>query len=395
VRTAREDTLPAIPAYRRRKIRGRAVAYLTLTDSRTHARRDYSLGEFNSPESRQLYARLTAEWLAAGRRLPMDDPARASVAEVLVQYRRACIGRMGTGEAAAAKQALRVAAEVCGMTPAARFGPKLLRTVRQRMIAKGWSRPFINRQVLRLRAAFRWACSEELIPPALHHGLAALTPLRQGEAPEPLPITPVEIEAVELTRPWLPRVVRAMVDLQLLTGARGGEIRMLRRRDIVAEGDVWRATLTAHKTAHHGKRRTLLFGPRAQEILRPYLLRAPEAFLFSPAECVKEHRGQDRRRSRRAPGKFYTKDSYCRAITRACDAADRWAHGGAAVADEDRLVPRWHPHQLRHTAATEIRRQFGLEAAALVLGHASARVTDAVYAERDTQKAVAVAKAVG
>jgi integrase len=186
-----------------------------------------------------------------------------------------------------------------------------------------------------------------------------------------------------------------MVDLQLLTGARGGEIRMLRRRDIADSGEVWKATLVSHKTAHHGKRRTLLFGPKAQQVLRPFLLRAPDAFLFSPAECVKEHRGQDRRRCRRAPGKFYTKDSYCRAITRACNMADRWAHGGAVAADEDRLVPRWHPHQLRHTAATEIRRQFGLEAAALVLGHASARVTDAVYAERDTAKALEVAKAVG
>jgi site-specific recombinase XerC len=44
---------------------------------------------------------------------------------------------------------------------------------------------------------------------------------------------------------------------------------------------------------------------------------------------------------------------------------------------------RWHPHQLRHTAATEIRRAFGLEAAQVTFGHSLAQVTDAVYAERD------------
>ena len=26
-------------------------------------------------------------------------------------------------------------------------------------------------------------------------------------------------------------------------------------------------------------------------------------------------------------------------------------------------VPRWHPHRLRHSAATELRKEFGIEAA--------------------------------
>lgn len=56
---------------------------------------------------------------------------------------------------------------------------------------------------------------------------------------------------------------------------------------------------------------------------------------------------------------------------------------------------RWHPHQLRHTAATEIRRAFGLEAAQLALGHSSAQVTDAVYAERDHGKVAEIMRQVG
>jgi integrase len=47
---------------------------------------------------------------------------------------------------------------------------------------------------------------------------------------------------------------------------------------------------------------------------------------------------------------------------------------------------RFFPNQLRHNAATHRRRVFGLETAALILGHASAEITDAVYAERDEQK---------
>ncbi len=45
----------------------------------------------------------------------------------------------------------------------------------------------------------------------------------------------------------------------------------------------------------------------------------------------------------------------------------------------------WHPHQLRHNAATDLRRQFGIEATRVVLGHASA-VTSEIYAEMDSAK---------
>jgi len=50
---------------------------------------------------------------------------------------------------------------------------------------------------------------------------------------------------------------------------------------------------------------------------------------------------------------------------------------------------------LRHTAATVLRREFGLEAAQLTLGHSSATVTDAVYAERDRAKVIEIMKRVG
>lgn len=56
---------------------------------------------------------------------------------------------------------------------------------------------------------------------------------------------------------------------------------------------------------------------------------------------------------------------------------------------------RWHPHQIRHTAGTLIRQAFGLEAAQLALGHSSAKVTDAVYAERDMARVIEVMKRIG
>jgi hypothetical protein len=63
----------------------------------------------------------------------------------------------------------------------------------------------------------------------------------------------------------------------------------------------------------------------------------------------------------------YKESSYRQVIKRACR----------------RLrIPTWRPNQLRHNAATVIRRQFGLEAARVILGHQAA-ATSEIYAEKD------------
>src|SRR5262249_8851728 len=50
------------------------------------------------------------------------------------------------------------------------------------------------------------------------------------------------------------------------------------------------------------------------------------------------------------------------------------------------FVSHWHPHQLRHSHGTEVRRRFGLEAAQAARGHAQAKVTE-VYAQRLRRRA--------
>ena len=146
-------------------------------------------------------------------------------------------------------------------------------------------------------------------------------------------------------------------------------------------------------------------------MLRPYLLRAADAYCFSPAESeAKRHvKMRARRRTRvqpsqrhrrkrhpvRAPKACYTKDSYGRAIQRGIAKANRQAAEEAATIGADPvLIPHWHLNQLRHSAATQIRRQFGLEAAQVILGHSKADVTQ-VYAERDTGLAVNIMRRIG
>jgi integrase len=59
-----------------------------------------------------------------------------------------------------------------------------------------------------------------------------------------------------------------------------------------------------------------------------------------------------------------------------------------------RRTHSWHPHQLRHNAATRLRKEFGIEAARVVLGHRSASATE-VYAEVDQMRAADVMSRVG
>jgi integrase len=59
-----------------------------------------------------------------------------------------------------------------------------------------------------------------------------------------------------------------------------------------------------------------------------------------------------------------------------------------------RDVLRWHPHQLRHNAATLYRREHGLEIARVLLGHKHAAITE-IYAEADRERAIEVVAKIG
>ncbi len=56
--------------------------------------------------------------------------------------------------------------------------------------------------------------------------------------------------------------------------------------------------------------------------------------------------------------------------------------------------PGMGPEPLRHNAATFLRKEFGIEAARVILGHTSAAVTE-IYAEMDRQRAAEIMSIVG
>jgi integrase len=385
-------------------------AVVTLTDSKTHQRRDFYCGEWGTVESRTRYADVIGQWELAARRWPCIVPVgQLTIVELIRQYRRWSDSYYTSGEANTIRYAVAVIVESYADLAAVDFGPLKLRDVQRRMVAKGWSRSNINRQIHRVCAVFKWASSNELLPITVYQALKSVSPLKRGrcDAPESKPVRPVDDSHVNATLPWLSRQVATMVQLQRLTGARPGELFSLKPGDIKRSDDVWTAEITEHKTSHLGKDRSLHFGPAAQQVLAPWLMRPETEYLFSPAEAEDERIKSKPRKTpagqgnvatgkrRKDLGEIYNRGSYRRAINRAADRANSWAKGGVVIDSAARLIPRWHPYQLRHNAATAIRKAFGLEAAQIALGHSSAAITDAVYAERDTGKIREIMRQIG
>jgi integrase len=386
-----------LPSYRRHKPSGQAI--VTLDG------RDIYLGPHGTRASRAEYDRLVGAWLAHGRRNPPapDRSPGLTVNDLILRYWKFAQGHycrdgIPSRELDNIRDAIRHVRPLYGRSPAAEFGPLALKSVRRAMIDAGLSRTTINARVGKVRRMFKWAVGEELIPAAVCEGLRAVDGLRAGRegVRETAPVRPVPEEHVAAVLPFVSGPVRAMIELQNLTGMRPGEVMAMRGRDLDRNGPIWCYRPAHHKTQDRGFERLIALGPRAQAVLQAWLMDDPSAYLFSPAVAV-AHRNAERRRGRRspmtpsqarrkpkpdpkrAPRDRYDKRTYNTAIERACAKAG---------------VPRWHPNQLRHTAATRIRRMFSLEAAQVVLGHARADVTQ-VYAERDSAKAQAIMAEIG
>ncbi len=391
---------PRTPSYRLHKPTGQAV--VTLNG------RDHYLGKHGTEQSHAAYERTISEWLANRRAHVGPVLAGITVSEVLAPYLRFANeyyrkdGRP-TSEIHGIAQAIRPLKKLYGRTPAAEFGPQRMKAVRQALVDHGLCRHVVNQATGRVRRIFKWAVEHEFVPPSVYHGLLAVPGLKRGrcEAAETEPVRPVPDKYVDALKPYVSKQVWAIIELQRLTGMRSGEVLIMRGCDLEMTGELWLYTPSSHKTEHHGHSRVIEIGPKAQKIIEPFLKQNLQAFLFSPADAVEDQRVEKRKRrksrvqpsqrdrSRRnpklKPGIRYTTDSYRRAIARACEKAfpvpDEIATD-AGKAGTWRKAHSWHPHQLRHNYATRIRKEYGVEAARILLGHRSAIVTE-LYAEID------------
>jgi len=397
-------------------------------------------GAFNSPESRTAFAKFQLELEACP--VPAEVTRDGlTVAELLLAYLdfaerhyRTPDGR-STSEIYEVRVVIRALRELYAETPVSEFGPLALKSARQKWVNEGRSRTECNRRAGVVKRIIKWAVAEELAPPAVYQALAAVTGLQKGRtsARECDPVAPVDDAVVDATLPHLNRYVRGMVQFQRLSGCRPGEVCLLRRCDIDMSNPVWLYTPVHHKNAWRGQSRVIAIGPKAQEVLKEFFTGDSDDYLFSPRRAVEEHlaertanrktphwsshlkRNTKKRKTnpKRAPAEKYNHASYAVAVDRACDRAFPLPKKLAPHAKESRVKwwrrltdaerdavnawrkeYRWSPNQLRHSFATAVRREHGLEATQVLLGHTHADVTQ-IYAERNAELATGVAAKIG
>src|SRR5205823_992466 len=144
----------------------------------------------------------------------------------------------------------------------------------------GLARRTINQRIARIIRAFKFGVENEMIPADVHHALKAVPGLKRGrsaakKSKSVKPVPDEHIEAtlpywprqaggsggenpdpcrhIEATLPYWPRQVRAMIQLQRLTGMRNGEVVIMRGCDLDTSGSVWIYWPKSHKTAYREK----------------------------------------------------------------------------------------------------------------------------------------------
>lgn len=335
-----------IPSYRLHKARNLAVV--------TIDGHDHYLGAYGSAESRQKYGELIARH-ASGLPLKVDDEKPLTVVtvhEVVLAFMRHAEqhyrknGKL-TDEYHCMKSASCPLVQLYGDTNAAWFSGPCLKAVQQKMIDLGWSRRYINKSVGRIRLMFRHAVSDDLVPPEVLAKIKTVAPLLKGrtKAVELPPRSAVPQEHINAVWNEVNQHTKDLMDLALMSGARPGELCNLTGEMLDRSGDVWTARLADHKMAHRSKEaRVIAFGPQCQLILRRYLKADPSARMFPIKRA-----------------------SFSNNIKAACLRLK---------------LPVFTGHWLRHNAATEIRRESGLDHAQAVLGHTDSKTTE-IYAHLD------------
>ncbi|CAN5610912.1 hypothetical protein BH11PLA2_BH11PLA2_47140 [soil metagenome] len=206
----------------------------------------------------------------------------------------------------------------------------------------------------------------------------------------------VDEEHVNAIMPHLTPTLRSMVQLQRATGMRPGEVFRLRPADILTTGrrmvagigpinveksnaeigsQLWWITYDHHKTDGDGMGRAWAIDMRVAEILKPFMDRPPTENCFNPAESVQQASetvkrerielrgggsgGSRKLKTGRRSRPMYTRQTFRRAIGRACDKAG---------------VPRFNLYQVRYLVSVEALEEGGVQLEMDMLGHKTSRM---------------------
>jgi integrase len=355
----------------------KGLARTTINGTRVY------LGAYGSQESKAAYEKIIADWEAAhAPRKPKINVELTvtRLAVLFLQHAEVAYQRDGkpTGEAANFRHALRSMNHLFHGTRVIDFGPKKLKQLQQQLVNDGFAQQTINGRIRRIKQVFSWGVGEELVSESVSRALMHVPGLRVGAtaAPAPKPKGPATLSDIAAIKPFVTRPMWGMIEFMLLTGCRPSEAISLKWSQIDTSGKVWFYRPGHHKTAHRGKARLIVIGPKCQQLLNGLREMSRSDFVFDPQVGFTEfvRRAYGEKAKARKVGDCYTKHGLNSAVRNACDRAG---------------VPRWSPGQLRKTRATQARQQGDLETAQQVLGHSSKQTTERHYAEVDLSRAAA------
>ncbi len=354
---------------------------------------------------------MIAEHLTGG--VPTARPASRStggplsIAELVLRYavHRKASKLSPATFAKVDKPALRRLRRLYGTVPVSEFRPTSLRAIQRRaLVDEGLSRQYVNKKLTPvIKRLFRWGLAQDLVPADVVTRLSVAEPIKRGEfgARETEKVKAIDDAVIERTIADMEPIPADMVRVQRLTGMRPGEVCAMRWAEIETDGDIWVYRPAEHKNAHRGHDRIITLGPKSQAVLMRYRDRPEDEAVFSPQLAAEERRvrrraarqtpltpSQRARDSKRVksrstgkgqPAAAYTTTSYAAAIRRACERLE---------------ISVWTPNRIRHTTATVLREQQGLDAAAAMLGHAKPDTT-LIYAEQTLEYQTDLARRFG
>ena len=342
-------------------------AYVTLPLGKGKRQMVY-LGIYNSRDSIEKYDKVVGEWLAT-KQVPIQDngPTVLAVAERFKSDQQA---KLPDSKKYHLVAAMKLLADLFENRPASEFDALQFSRLRSELIERNYARKYANDILGILKRCFRWAMQRELITPDQFARIESFEPLSAKEAPTKI-VEPANDDDVSATLPFLSDDFADMVRFVRATGCRPGEARLMQVGDIDRES--WLFKPTRHKTSHRGKTRAIPIPTVVQPMLLKRLLRPDDAYAFGAD-------GGERPYEKRALGRAI--DRIIVRINRERSEADLPA------------LDHWAPNQLRHARATEVREQYGVEVAQVVLGHSRVDTTE-IYAKQTEAKAREVGKLIG
>ena len=351
-------------------------------------------------------------WEEHTRQIRRHDPAGVSVSELCALWADHCReyyrGRDGkpTSMATNAVLAVRLFRDLYGNAAVSELTHADMLQLRDALVRSGVARTTVNRRLWCVKYMLAWALDEAIIPATVKAELTQVRGVKRGRtaAPERAPVRPVDDATISATVEHMTPNTADMVRVHRYTGMRPCELCALRWSLIDTSRTPWvyRVPPEVNKNdwrGELGRPRVVCIGPRARAILERH--KGDDDVPFSPIRAMAEYL-EARRAARVTPiygkpkegksahvprvlGERWTTDAYTKTIRAACGKA--------------KITP-WGANRLRHTFGTEVRREFGLEAARAVLGHTGGGSVTDVYtfdalADEMVRKATPAVEALG